>query len=42
MKRRIGHHEREARIMAAMLPAVVSIGIVAGIVARLVPALLHR
>jgi hypothetical protein len=31
MKRRRGHHEREALIMAAILPAIVVIGIVAGL-----------
>ena len=34
MKRRIGHYQREAWIMAAMLPAIVVIGMAAGTIVQ--------
>lgn len=34
MKRRTSHHKREALIMAAILPAIIGVGVVAGIVVQ--------
>ena len=36
MKRRLGHHEREAWIMAAIPLAIIVIGIVAGLIVQYV------
>jgi len=34
MKRKIGHHEREAWIMAAILPFIIVVGVIAGLIVR--------
>lgn len=34
MKRRIGHHQREAWIMAAIPLAIMAIGIIAGVIVQ--------
>jgi hypothetical protein len=34
MKRRLGHHEREAWIMAAIVPATIVIGVVASVIVQ--------
>ncbi len=41
-KQRIGHHEREAYLMAALPPAIVVVGLVAAWVVRAVSKAAHH